>query len=350
MAHSRAARASENALQDPSQPTPPSQRVSSADRELLAATRPFMNDADSRSWWHLISTCAVLAAAAIAAVLVPWWPLRLVASTVTALTMVRTFIFVHDMHHGAIFRDAPLAKAMLSLYGLFVLTPGRIWRETHNYHHAHTARLDGPQRGTFLLYTTQRWRQATAMERLRYRIERHPLTLLFGYLTVFIVGFGLVPFLRNPKRHADSGLALLLHGAVGAAAFVLGGTGVFVYAFLVPFLLSGAVGAYFFYVQHNFEGIRIPSADTWTPTRAALEACSYMKCGPVMRWFTGDIGIHHVHHLNPRIPFYSLRSAMDAIPALQHPAIVRLRPRAIWRSLRLKLWDPEAGRMVGYSG
>jgi omega-6 fatty acid desaturase (delta-12 desaturase) len=281
-------------------------------------------------------------------VLVRWWPLRLVASVVTALTMVRAFILVHDAHHGAIFRDAPLAKGILSLYGLLLLTPGRIWRETHNDHHAHTARMDGAQRGTFTLYTTQRWRQATRMERLRYRIERHPLTLLLGYLTVFVGSFGLAPFLRRPLHYADSGLALLLHGAVGAAAFVLGGPDVFVYAFLLPFLLSGVAGAYLFYVQHNFEGMRIPSPDAWTRTRAALEACSYLKLGPVMRWFTGNIGLHHVHHLNPRIPFYRLPSAMAAIPALQHAVVVRLRPREVWRSLRLKLWDPEAGRMVGY--
>ncbi len=319
-----------------------------SDREVMAATRPFMEESRPLSWWHLISTLAVLAAFATGAVIAPWWPLQLVAGIATGLTMVRTFILVHDLHHNAIFRGSPVAKAILEFYGLLVLTPSRIWRDTHNYHHAHTAQTEGPQRGTFTLFTTQQWRDASRKQRLAYRIERHPLTLSLGYLTVFLVSFGFAPFFKNPRRHLDSGLSLLVHGSVGVAAYVLGGPGVFVFAFLLPFVLSGAAGAYLFYAQHNYEGITIPEASEWSHVRGALEASSFLKLGRVMRWFTGDIGYHHVHHLNPRIPFYRLKEAMDEIPALQHPVVVKARPSTLFSMFRLKLWDPEAGRMVGY--
>jgi omega-6 fatty acid desaturase (delta-12 desaturase) len=325
--------------------TPPARQGA----DLMAATRPFMHESVLRSWYSLVSTFVVLAGFAFAAVTLSWWPLRLLASLGLGLTMMRGFILFHDLHHSAIFRGSIAAQAILNLYGLFLLTPPRIWRATHNYHHAHTARTDGLQRGTYMLFTTGQWREATFWKRLHYRLEHHPLTLLLGYVTVFLLSFGLVPFLRHPRLHRDSGVALLLHAALGTATYLLGGPAVFLFAFLLPFLVAGATGAYLFYVQHYFEGIAIPTKQEWSHSKAALEAASYLELGATMRWFSGNIGYHHVHHLNPRIPFYRLPAAMKAIPELQHPVVVRLRPREIVASLRLKLWDPNAGRMVGYA-
>jgi omega-6 fatty acid desaturase (delta-12 desaturase) len=301
-----------------------------------------------RDWWSLISTFLVLAGFTVVAVLGPWWPIRVLGAVGMALTMVRAFILFHDLHHSAIFRDSPLARAILNVYGLLILTPPRIWRETHNYHHAHTAKTDGRHLGTYTLHTTKQWRETTPRERLFYRVERHPLTVLFGYVTVFGISFGLVPFFRNPWRYRDSGLALLLHGGLAAAIFALAGPATFFFAFLLPFLIAGATGAWLFYIQHNFEGLTIPEPKTWDHTRAALEGASYLKLGSVLRWFTGNIGFHHVHHLNPRIPFYRLPAAMDAIPELQNPPTITVGPRTLFASFRLKLWDPDARRLVGY--
>ena len=200
-----------------------------------------------------------------------------------------------------------------------------------------------------MLFTTEQWREATFWQRVHYRLEHHPLVLLLGYVSVFLVSFGLVPFLKHPRLHRDSGVALLLHAGLGVTSYALGGPAVFFFAFLLPFLVAGAVGAYLFYVQHYFEGIAIPAKQEWSHTKAALEAASYLKLGPVMRWFSGNIGYHHVHHLNPRIPFYRLPAAVKAVPELQHAVVVRLTPKEIAASLRLKLWDPVAGRMVGYA-
>jgi omega-6 fatty acid desaturase (delta-12 desaturase) len=118
--------------------------------------------------------------------------------------------------------------------------------------------------------------------------------------------------------------------------------------FLFPLNIAFIAGTYLFYAQHNFEGVKLRGRHEWEFTRAALESSSYMPMGPAMRWFTGNIGYHHVHHLNSRIPFYRLPEAMAAIPELQHPGETRLRPRDVFACLSLKLWDAEAQQMVPF--
>mgnify|MGYP000588424242 CR=1 FL=1 len=128
----------------------------------------------------------------------------------------------------------------------------------------------------------------------------------------------------------------------------MGGLDALLLGFLYPLNVAFVTGAYLFYAQHNFEGVRLRGRHEWEFTHAALEASSYMPMGPVMRWFTANIGYHHVHHLNSRIPFYRLPEAMSALPELQHPGITRLRPQNIAACLRLKLWDADAQQMVPF--
>lgn len=314
----------------------------------MRASHAFAREDRRTSWLHLISTFGVIAGAAILAALPLAWPLRALGSLLMGLTIVRGFILVHDLHHGAIFKGSRLGTWILETYGLLLVTPRTIWRSSHNYHHAHTARSDSESHGAFTIWTTEQWRRATRLERAAHVIERHPLTILLGYVTVFLLNFGLAPFFRDPRRHADSAIAFVLHLGLGAGIWLLAGSQTFLFAFLLPFLIAGALGAYLFYVQHAFEGVVIHPKDAWSHTTASLEGSSYLKLGPLMRWFTGNIGFHHVHHLNPRIPFYRLPEAMEAIPALQQPTTVTLRPKDILRSFRLKLWDATNERMVGY--
>ena len=117
---------------------------------------------------------------------------------------------------------------------------------------------------------------------------------------------------------------------------------------VVPFALAAAMGAYLFFAQHNFVGMRIVPIEQWTHYRGALESSSYMKLGPIMQWVTGNIGYHHIHHLNALIPFYRLPEAMAAIPELQTPAVTSLRPRDMIACLRLNLWDLNKAQLVAY--
>jgi acyl-lipid omega-6 desaturase (Delta-12 desaturase) len=320
----------------------------SASKDLIARTRPFATQNAARSWWHVLSTLGVLAAAIAVAAAAPWWPLRIAGGAVEALVIVRAFILYHDFMHGALLQSSGVTGIFFHIYGVLMLTPARIWNDTHNHHHANTARLSAPSAGTFTTWSTDTWRTASGRRRLAYVLERHPLTLLFGYVTVFLVSQCLVPFLRNPRRYWASGLALLVHIALSIAIWTLFGPGVYLSAFLGPLFVAYALGVYLFYAQHNFPDIVIRPGDEWSHADASLEASSYLACGPVLAWFTGNIGYHHVHHLNPRIPFYRLPEAMAAIPELQRPRITTLHPRDVIACLHQNLWDPVLGRMVRY--
>lgn len=320
----------------------------SSGNELVAASRRFAAEDRARSIWYVASTFAVLAGLVAVAAAAPWWPLRLAAGFVEGLVIVRAFILAHDFQHGAILRKSRWGKVVFTIYGLLVLTPPRAWRQTHNYHHAHTAKIVGAQIGSYPVMTVEMWRRAPRNKRLAYAIARHPLTILFGYLTIFLFGMCLSSFVRKPRENYDSLIALVLHVALVAGLSYFFGVDVAVFALVLPLFVACALGGYLFYAQHNFPDIHIQPRQTWTFARAAIESSSYMRCGPVMSYFTGDIGFHHVHHLNAAIPFYRLREAMAAIPELQVPPATSLHPRDVLACLRLKLWDPTAQRMVPF--
>ena len=167
-----------------------------------------------------------------------------------------------------------------------------------------------------------------------------------GYLFVFIIGMCLNSFISNKGRHWDSLITLVVHAAMGWAAWFFFGWQGLVFAFFLPFLVTFALGSYLFYAQHNFEGMHLKPRDKWSYTDAAIESASYMKTGPVMAWLTGNIGYHHVHHLNPGIPFYRLPEAMAAIPELQAPGTTTWRLRDIAACLRLAVWSDSLQRML----
>ena len=293
-------------------------------KELHEATRPFAKESRVKSWWYAGSTFALLAVVLTGAGMVAWWPARVALSILGGMLFVRAFVLYHDFMHGAILRKSRLGKFIFILYGLVILTPSRSWRFSHNFHHANVGKAIPVEEGKFSLVTsdigavplmtTEMWQRASFWQRLRYRVSRHPITILTAYVTVFIYSITLVPLLKNPRKYWDGALSLLLHGGLIAVLWVFGGFPVAFFAFMLPFAIAAASGAYLFFAQHNFEGMRILPGDEWSHFRAALESSSYMKLGPIMNWFTGNIGYHHVHHLNSLIPFYGLPQAMAAIP------------------------------------
>lgn len=315
---------------------------------LIDATRPFTVENKARSWWYVVSTLAIIAGLVAVAAVAPWWPLRLLASIVAGLTIVRGFILYHDFYHGALLKTSKLAKAIFSVYGILVLTPPRVWKQTHNYHHANNAKIVGSHVGSYPMLTVEMWKKATPSQRLLYRIARHPLTILFGYVFIFLYGMCISGFRRRPEKNWDSLLAIIVHFVlVGVIGWYFGAATLF-FAFLLPLMVATAAGAYLFYAQHNFEGMHLQPRESWSYTKAAIESSSYMKTGKLMAWFTGNIGYHHVHHLNPGIPFYRLPEAHAQIPELQAAKVTTLWPKDIAACFRLKVWDPEREQMVGY--
>ncbi len=319
------------------------------ERRLIAATTAFRDERVAVSWWCVLSTFVLLLLFGAAAALAPVaWPFRLALGVATGLVFVRAFVLYHDYMHESLLRGSILGAVLFRFFGLVAVTPPRVWAATHNYHHSHTGRIQGSHIGSYHLVTVEMWRSMTARARLAYRLTRHPLTILFGYLTAFVLGMCVSSFVRNPKRHWDSGLSLVVHVAASAAVWVFLGWQAYLFAWVTPFVVGSATGAYLFYVQHNFPDTRIPPHGQWTYAGSALESSCYMRSGPFWEWITANIGYHHVHHLNPAIPFYRLPEAMAAVPELQHPPETTLWPRDIIAAFRQKLWDPAQNRMVGY--
>ena len=322
-----------------------------SDKDIIKASNAFAEEHRLLSWWHLLSTLAFLAAAIGVAAVAPHWALRLLGSVTAGLLIVRSFIIYHDFKHGSILRGSRTARLILDAFGILCLTPSKVWTQTHNYHHAHTAKLVGSHVGSYMMLNEDMWSRLTPRQKLLYGVIRHPVNIAFGYFTVFLYGMCASALLRNWRKNWDSALAIVVQLVVGALVFHQWGLAMFLLAFLIPQVISHALGAYLFYAQHNFPEAYVQPREEWNFVRAAVESSSYMKCGPIMGYFTGNIGYHHVHHLNYKIPFYRLPEAMAAIPELQHPhGVTSLWPADVINCFRLKIWDANAGRLVGFPG
>ncbi len=316
-------------------------------KELLLATKPYAVDSTARSWWHLLSTGA-LVLVAFAGTLVPMHPLaRLACSVAAGLLTLRMFVIYHDQQHHAILPRSRAAELLMRVFGMLVLSPSSIWRSSHNHHHNHNSKLRGAHIGSFPIMTVEQFRATSPGKRFKYLFMRHPLTILHGYVFIFLFGMCVFPFINQPSRHFDSIIAFIVHVALGVIVTVFAGWSGLLFTIVVPFGIACAIGSYLFYAQHNFPTVAFSTNAGWTYETAALTSSSFMRMNPIMRWFTANIGFHHIHHLNARIPFYRLPEVMKAFPELNAPKTTSLSPLEIYRCLRLKAWDTDSQRMVG---
>jgi omega-6 fatty acid desaturase (delta-12 desaturase) len=315
--------------------------------ELIIATKQYAQDFTIKSWWCILSTGFLLLAALAGAL----WNFHTVAkvacSILGGLLILRFFVIYHDQQHHAILPRSRLAEGLMRVFGILSLSPSSIWRSSHNHHHNHNSKLRGSHIGSFPIMTREQYLKSSTGARIQYLFMRHPLTILGGYFFVFFYGMCINPFLNDPKRHFDCLIAAVLHVAIGVLLLVFGGWQALLLAQTVPHLVASAIGSYLFYAQHNFPTVSFNDKAGWTYEKAALESSSFLKTNPVMAWFTANIGYHHIHHLNARIPFYRLPEVLREMPELQNPRTTSLNPVDIIRCLRLKVWDVEAQRMVG---
>jgi len=329
--------------------TAPAPSLTAAQR-LRACTKPFAQDQPFKSWWCILSTTFYLALAAAGTL--PAFPLvlRIVASVLMGLLVVRLFVIYHDQQHRAILPKSKIAEIYMRLFGIWVLCPSSIWRSSHDHHHAHNSKLRGSHIGSYPIMTKDQYRQTPTGERFQYLFMRHPLVILGGYLFVFIIGMVIYPIIQNPRRHYDCIIALFLHVALATLIVLHFGWIALVLTLVFPMIIACALGSYLFYAQHNFPGVVFKDKSGWTYEGAAMESSSYLRTNPVMAWFSGNIGYHHIHHLNHRIPFYRLPEIYNAVPEMREAKITSLHPRDILGCLRLKVWCVETQRMVGVQG
>ena len=317
--------------------------------ELLHATKPYAVEDRARSWRLLITTLLVILGSLTMVIAAEHWWAKLLFSVLAGLTQIRLFIFYHDYLHGAILRRSKTADAMMSVIGFWMLSVRSVWRETHNYHHKNNAKMIGSTIGSFPMLTLGMWRGLSAGDRLKYRMARHPLTIFFGYIPVFLIGFALSPFMRDGKKHWGGPVALVVHFVGFATAIYYLGWLTAILFLIVPTSLTMGLGTFLFYAQHNFPDIKLRGRREWDYTFAALRSSSMFDMPRLMHWFTGNIGYHHIHHLNHRIPFYRLPDAMAAVEELQSPGRTSFRWRDVRACLDLAVWNPEKDRMLTYS-
>lgn len=317
--------------------------------ELVRATLPFAEERPAQTWALVLTTLALHLAIAAVLLLTSSIPLKIAASVVLGLIGVRQFIFFHDWNHGAIFRDSKLGAALMQVIGVYTLSAPSVWRETHDYHHRHNAKLTGSWIGSYPTVSLGMYKGMSPAQRKGLKAVRHPLSMTLGLLTTFFVGMCWSAWRRDPSQHRFVPYAVVIWWSVFGLLWwgfgLLNATLVWV----VPAAIHSAVGSYLFYAQHNFPDAVLRSRREWEFTHAALRSSSYFVMPRWMHWFTGNIGYHHVHHLNHRIPFYRLPEAMAALPELQDPGRTSWRPADVLAALRCSVWDPEAQRLISFA-
>lgn len=264
--------------------------------------------------------------------------------------LLRLFLLQHDCGHGALFRRQSSNDWVGRTLGILTFTPYDYWRRIHAIHHASTGNLGARGLGDIDTLTVAEFRAATRLQQFRYRFYRHPLVLFgigpaYQFLLKHRLPFGMMskgwrPWVSTLGTNAGIAVvAAILIWALGLKLFLL--------VHLPIALVAASIGVWLFYVQHQFEATHWARGDAWSFHEAALNGSSHYQLPLVLRWFTANIGAHHIHHLASRIPFYRLPEVLREVPALDAVSRVTI-PQSL-RAVRLTLWDETNQRLISFA-
>lgn len=276
-----------------------------------------------------------------------WWGLILILPA--AGFLVRIFMIQHDCGHGSFFANRTADDWIGRGLGILTLTPYDCWRRAHATHHASAGNLDERGTGDIKTLTVEEYRQMSWRGRLAYRLYRHPLVMFgLGPIWLFIFEQRLpVGMMRGGLTPWVSSMATNVAIAVAAAALVwFVGFEAFLVVHLPIVVLAGSAGIWLFYVQHQFEETEWAKDSEWEFQHAALHGSSYYDLPPVLNWFTGNIGVHHVHHLSAKVPCYRLQEVLRDYPELREIGRVTLLDSL--RCVKLALWDESRSKLVSF--
>ncbi|MAM10522.1 MAG: fatty acid desaturase [Rhizobiaceae bacterium] len=319
------------------------------DRFWTAALAPYRRPSTVRSTVEIAITALPFVALWVltghAVVNGIWWGLLLTVPA--AGFLVRLFILQHDCGHGALFGQRGLDDWIGRVIGVFTLTPYDYWRRTHAVHHATTGNLDKRGIGDVDTLTVREYRALSRFGRLRYRLYRHPAVMFgLGPAWLFICQYRLpLGLMRAGMEPWTSTVATSFGAALPVALLIwLMGPLSFLMVQLPITLVAATAGVWLFYIQHQFEETEWAEAKDWNFQSAALHGSSHYDLPLPLRWITGNIGIHHVHHLAAKIPFYRLPEVLRDYPELR--GIGRITLLESLRCVNLVLWDDETRRLV----
>ncbi|WP_300033504.1 fatty acid desaturase [uncultured Roseobacter sp.] len=287
----------------------------------------------------------------VAWLLIPVSPLAAAAlACVNGLFLLRLFCIQHDCGHGSFFSNRTLSDWIGRAIGVLTLTPYDVWRRSHSMHHSGAGNLQRRGMGDVLTLTLEEYRARSWFGRLRYRAYRNPLVL-------FVLGPAYVFYVENrvPLGHMDAGWRIWVSSVgttlcaglmVGLIAW-FGGLMPLLLIFVPTTLVAATLGVWLFYVQHQFEETHWDHPEDWDMHDAALHGSSHYVMPGWLQWFTANIGIHHVHHLYSRIPFYRLTEVLR-----DHADLAQAQRLSIAESLacaRLHLWDESQRRLLSFA-
>jgi len=315
-------------------------------KPLVAAYR---RPSAARACWQILNSVGVYAAIWFAMALtagLSWW-LTMALAVLAAVMFIRVFIIFHDCGHGSFFGSRAANNAWGFVTGVLTFTPYDHWRGEHAIHHGTTGNLDRRGVGDVWTMTVREYEKSPWWKRWAYRVARNPLILLAIAPLVMFVFEHRVPSARATTRERRSvWLTTLCIVGWGAAMSCALGFLTYLAVQLTILAVAGGVGVWLFYSQHQFEGTYWQRGEDWSYEDAAFRGTAFLKLPRVLQWITGNIGFHHVHHLDSRIPNYNLQACHES-----HPLFERVAPTTMLRSLRafgLKLWDEASGKLVRF--
>lgn len=270
-------------------------------------------------------------------------------SAINGMFLLRLFCIQHDCGHGSFYGNRKVSDWVGRVLGVVTLTPYDVWRRTHSIHHSHAGDLGFRGIGDVMTLTIEEYHQRTPFGRLLYRAYRHPIVMFgIGPTYLFLLQHRLPLSCMNQGRKywisamgTNAALAALLTIIV-----FFGGWSALFLVFLPSTLIAASVGVWLFYVQHQFEQTQWDETEDWQLFDSALHGSSHYDLPPILRWFSANIGIHHVHHLYSRIPFYRLREVLS-----DHEELIECSRMTLGQSFkcaRLNLWDAGSRRLISF--
>jgi acyl-lipid omega-6 desaturase (Delta-12 desaturase) len=329
---------------------PPSQDSEREERtRLRAVLTRYQQPSTSRALWQIFNTIVpyvLLWVLMYHVKEISLWaalPLAMLAGTL----LVRVFIFFHDCGHGSFFRSHWANALVGFIAGVLTFTPYYHWRWQHGIHHGTSGHLDKRGVGDVWTMTVQEYLDSSRWRRFSYRFVRNPFVLfVIAPLYVFLFRQRFASATASPReRHSVWWMNLALLAVAIVMSWIFG-LGPYLLLQTVAWMVAGATGIWLFYIQHQFEDAYWERGDRWDYTAAALKGSSYYKLPKMLQWLSGNIGFHHIHHLSPAIPNYNLERCHAADPVFQQVKPITL--FASLKSLRFRLWDEAAKKLVGY--